>query len=233
MVTYYRRRNCQMKRVLSFVLILSLCFGLTSVALADTTASSTILMPQGGTQWGTYVTTWASVPGNPPPTPRGPVARSRTALTDQQWRTKAHSHMKSYAKNIIEMLKRELETINWSYKTIKSGPVWSYETRIIMGANGDNKHQSKLRPITFYYKDNPDIKVEAYMVVAPAESWKVYRDDGTRDYNVIFVTNFIGGQKRPYTYNEKWMLTSEDQDGMAAVMELVNYLESLSNASGI
>ena len=222
-----------MKRFLAIVLTLALCFSVSTAAFADVEVT-TIFLPKGGMEYGDYITEWHVTPDSPPdpgiaPAPEPPKPDPKPVDPDQKWKDKAHTHMKNYAKNLIKTLKREVKAIGWAHKGIKDGPVWSYETRVIMGASGRNKNPEKLSPITFYDKNDKTIKAVAYMVVTPKEgqNWKYFKKHGTREYEVKFVTEFITGDDWPYTYDVSWELTSDDQDGAAAIAEFIEYLQSL------
>lgn len=223
-----------MKRFLAIVLALALCLSVSTTAFADI-ESTTIFLPKGGMEYGDYVTEWHFVPDSPPgpgftPPDKPAKPEPKPVDPDQKWKDKAHTHMKAYAKNLIKTLKREVKAIGWAHKGIKDGPVWSYETRVIMGARGNNKNPERLSPITFYNKSNKNIEVVAYMVVTPKEgqNWKYFKKHGTREYEVKFVTEFITGDDWPYTYDETWEITGDDQDGAEAIAEFIGHLQSLS-----
>ena len=139
-----------MKRFLAIVLTLALCFSVSTAAFADVEVT-TIFLPKGGMEYGDYITEWHVTPDSPPdpgiaPAPEPPKPDPKPVDPDQKWKDKAHTHMKNYAKNLIKTLKREVKAIGWAHKGIKDGPVWSYETRVIMGASGRNKNPEKLSP---------------------------------------------------------------------------------------
>ncbi len=144
-------------------------------------------------------------------------------------RESAHANMKSYGKSTLDLLRRELKRIGWDYKCAKL--VRSYETRLIYGSRGDNKHPEQLKPIVFYCIDNPGLKFECYMIVNPVQSTDFYTCNGYRDYRVFFATDFNIGSG-PYTYNDEWIITCQKQDGPAAVAEFIKFLEFYTECDG-
>lgn len=130
-----------------------------------------------------------------------------------------HTCLKNAARDVFGYLEGRLRSIGWWHKGYKF--VRSFETRVIYGSRGDNNHYKERCPITFYCKDDPSIKVKAYI--------NVYKKG--KDFMTVFTTDFTPAkkcQKGGYVYAEELMLTGTYADGYEAVDEFIAYLERLS-----
>ena len=136
-------------------------------------------------------------------------------------RMRRHSCLKNAARDVFGYLEGRLRAIGWWHKNYKF--VRSFETRVIYGSRGDNNHYKDRRPITFYCKADPSIKVTAYI--------NVYKHAG--EYYTVFTTDFTPAKKcskEGYVYAEDLMLTGAYADGYEAVDEFIEQLQRLSDA---
>ena len=135
-------------------------------------------------------------------------------------RMRRHACLKNAARDVFGYLEGRLRDIGWWHKGYKF--IWSYETRVIYGSRGDNKHYRNRRPITFYCKDDPSIKATAYI--------NVYKHG--KDYITLFSTDFTPASKcssMGYTYQEDLMITGAYEDGYEAVDEFIKILQGMSS----
>ncbi|MBQ1528263.1 hypothetical protein IIZ77_01275 [Candidatus Saccharibacteria bacterium] len=135
-----------------------------------------------------------------------------------------HSCLKNAARDVFAYLEGRLNQIGWWHKTYKF--VRSFETRVIYGSRGDNNHYSERRPITFYYKADPSIKVKAYL--------NVYKHG--KNYMTVFTTDFTPAKKcsqSGYSYPDDLMITGIYADGYDAVDEFIAQLERLASDTDV
>lgn len=134
-------------------------------------------------------------------------------------RMRRHTCLKNAARDVFGYLEGRLRSIGWWHKNYKF--VWSFETRVIYGARGDNNHYRERRPITFYCKSDSSIKVTAYV--------SVYKHG--KDYITLFSEDFVPAKKcssKGYTYPDDLMITGAYADGYEAVDEFIAYLMTFS-----
>ncbi len=134
-------------------------------------------------------------------------------------RMRRHTCLKNAARDVFGYLEGRLRDIGWWHKNYKF--IWSFETRVIYGSNGDNNHYKDRRPITFYCVSDHSLKTTAYM--------NVYKHG--KDYITLFSTDFTPASKcssSAYVYQEELMITGAYADGYEAVDEFLRYLQSLS-----
>lgn len=135
-------------------------------------------------------------------------------------RMRRHTCLKNAARDVFGYLEGRLRSIGWWHKNYKF--VRSFETRVIYGSRGDNNHYQERRPITFYYKADPSIKVTAYI--------NVYKHG--KDYITLFSTDFTPASKcsnKGYVYADDLMITGAYADGYDAVDEFIDKLNALVN----